>query len=71
MSANRMAKEDVTKETQIAKKREEQRRIKQLEKQKVQKLKELVARKKAKEEYDAHVISKKITSGGAYSIQLD
>ena len=55
MSANKAVKEDVTKENQIAKKKEEQRRIKQLEKQKVQKLKELVARKKAKDEYEAYV----------------
>ena len=69
MSQNREKKERLRMEVSLDKSKGETIKQEQLEKQKIQKLKELIARNKAKQNYEIAVNDRKIEVGSAYHLR--
>lgn len=69
MSANRIAKEQTVKTIKDAKSLENVRQSAMREQRKVDKLRELIQRNKARKEYDMLLENKKHEVGSAYSVR--
>ena len=71
VEANKLAKLQQKAELEEQKEKERVRSIEELEKQKVQKLKYMIAHSKAKENYAIELANKKMEASGQYTLRQD